>query len=80
MLTPIGPGESGALGVIAIDGLKIDELRNWLLSRHKIVATAIMSDEFNGLRVTPNVYTTLDEVDRFAEVMISAINRGLTAN
>jgi selenocysteine lyase/cysteine desulfurase len=80
MLTPMGVGESGAIGVIAIDGLKIDELRNWLLSRHKIVATALISDEFTGMRVTPNVYTTLDEVDRFAEVMIGAMKNGLTAN
>ena len=80
MLTPIGPGESGAIGVIAIDGMKIDELRGWLMSKHKIVTVALLGDEFNGLRVTPNVYTTLDEVDRFAEVMISAIKTGLTAN
>ena len=80
MLTPIGPGESGAIGVIAIDGMKIDELRGWLMNKHKIVTVALLGDEFNGLRVTPNVYTTLDEVDRFAEVMISAIKTGLTAN
>ena len=27
---------------------------------------AIKRDEYQGLRVTPNVYTTLDEVDTFA--------------
>jgi selenocysteine lyase/cysteine desulfurase len=26
-------------------------------------------DEFQGLRVTPNVYTTLREIDIFAEAM-----------
>jgi len=25
--------------------------------------------EFNGLRITPNVYTTLDEVDAFSDRM-----------
>ena len=30
-----------------------------------------------GLRVTPNVYTTLDEVDVFAEKMLSAVRNGI---
>jgi isopenicillin-N epimerase len=76
MLTPIGPNESGAIGVIAIDGMEIDKLRGWLLGRHKVVTTALIHEEFSGLRVTPNVYTTIDEVDRFAELMIQAIKHG----
>jgi selenocysteine lyase/cysteine desulfurase len=77
MLTPIGPNESGAIGVIAIDGLEMDKLRGWLLGKHKVVTTALIHEEFKGLRVTPNVYTTLDEVDRFAELMITAIKSGV---
>ena len=64
-------------GVIAIDGLEMDKLRGWLLGKHKVVTTALIHEEFQGLRVTPNVYTTLEEVDRFAELMISAIRNGL---
>ena len=79
MLTPIGPNESGAIGVISIDGLEMDKLRGWLLGKHKVVTTALIHEEFKGLRVTPNVYTTLEEVDRFAELMISAIKSGVQA-
>ena len=32
--------------------------------------------EGNG-RVTPSVYTTLDEVDRFTEAMLTAIKKGI---
>ena len=77
MLTPIGPNESGAIGVIAVDGVDIGKLREWLLARHRIVATPLIHPEFNGMRVTPNVYNTLDEVDRFAEVMLDAIRKGI---
>ena len=73
----MGPNESGAIGVISIDGLEMDKLRGWLLNTHKIVTVALINDEFKGLRVTPNVYTTLDEVDRFAELMISAVKKGV---
>ena len=32
--------------------------------------------EYQGLRITPNVYTTLEEIDTFAEVMEKIIRRG----
>jgi selenocysteine lyase/cysteine desulfurase len=77
MLTPIGPNESGAIAVITFDGLEIAKLQPWLYSKHKIVSTPLIHAEFQGLRVTPNVYTTLDEVDRFADVLISALQKGI---
>ncbi|HEU4994628.1 MAG TPA: aminotransferase class V-fold PLP-dependent enzyme [Gemmatimonadaceae bacterium] len=79
MLTPIGPNESGAIGVIAIDGVDIGKLREWLLAKHRIVATPLIHTEFNGLRVTPNVYNTLDEIDRFGEIITGAVKHGLQA-
>ena len=77
MLTPIGPNESGAIGVVAIDGMDIGKLQGWLMSKHRIVTTPLIHPEFAGLRVTPNVYTTLDEVDLFADRMEQAIRRGI---
>ena len=77
MLTPIGPNESGAIGVVAIDGMDIGKLQGWLMARHRIVTTPLIHPEFQGLRVTPNVYTTLDEVDLFADRMEDAIRRGV---
>jgi isopenicillin-N epimerase len=79
MLTPIGPNMSGAIGVVAFDGLEIPKLHAWLLGKHRIVTTPLIHEEFTGLRVTPNVYTTLDEVDRFAETILAALKSGLTA-
>jgi selenocysteine lyase/cysteine desulfurase len=77
MLTPIGPNESGAIGVVAVEGMDIGKLQGWLLTKHHIVTTPLIHPEFNGLRVTPNVYTTLDEVDLFADRMEQAIRRGV---
>jgi selenocysteine lyase/cysteine desulfurase len=36
----------------------------------------IKRDDYQGIRVTPNVYTTLDEVDRFAEIVEGVAKRG----
>jgi isopenicillin-N epimerase len=77
MLTPIGPNESGAIGVVAFDGLEIPKLHSWLLNKHRIVATPLIHEEFSGLRVTPNVYNTIEEVDRFAETILSALKNGV---
>ena len=77
MLTPIGPNESGAIGVVAVEGMDIGKLQGWLLAKHRIVTTPLIHPEFNGLRVTPNVYTTLDEIDLFADRMEQAIRRGV---
>jgi hypothetical protein len=41
------------------------------------VSTPINHDEFTGVRVTPNVYTTLDEIDLFSEKVLEAIRHGI---
>jgi isopenicillin-N epimerase len=79
MLTPIGPNESGAIAVIAFEGLDIGQLYGWLKAKHRVVTTPLVHEEFSGLRVTPNVYTTVDEVDRFAELLITAMRKGVAA-
>ena len=77
MLTRIGPNESGAIGVLAIDGMDMGKLGTWLLDQHHIVTTPLMGDEFQGLRITPNVYNTVAEVDLFADRVSRAIKRGI---
>jgi selenocysteine lyase/cysteine desulfurase len=76
--TPLGPNQSGAIGVFDVDGMDLGKLNSWLLTNHRIV-TAVTSvpGEFNGMRITPNVYTTVDEVDLFADRVISAIKTGV---
>ena len=77
MITEIGPTRSGAIGVMAIDGMDMGKLGEWLLSKHRIVTTPMVTDEFHGMRITPNVYTTPDEVDLFADRVTTAIRRGM---
>jgi isopenicillin-N epimerase len=77
MITEIGPTKSGAIGVVSIDGMDMGKLGGWLLDKHRIVTTPMVTDEFNGMRITPNVYTTLDEVDLFADRVTKAIKQGI---
>jgi selenocysteine lyase/cysteine desulfurase len=78
VLTPLDdPARAGAIGFFAVEGLDPGKLGGWLLSRHRVVTTPIVFPEFSGIRVTPNVYTTRDEVDRFVELVASAIRTGI---
>ena len=35
------------------------------------------NDEFEGCRVTPHVYTTIEEIDRFSDAMEEIIKNGV---
>ncbi len=78
VLTPLEGNESGAIGFVNIDGLQFQQLGGWLMEKHRIVNTPILHPEFNGLRITPNVYTTIDEIDTFGDKMVQAIRKGIT--
>ncbi len=60
-----------------IDGVDSVDLYQHLWSRHRILTTPIKHEEFEGVRVTPHVYTTLEEVDRFADIMEDVVRNGL---
>ncbi len=80
ILTPFDPQQSCGLANIAIDGIELAKLGEYLMNKHRIITTPIIgTGGVNGLRVTPNVYTTLREVDTFAEVMERVIQKGLPA-
>lgn len=49
----------------------------YLMWGHKIFTTPIVHDEFKGVRITPNVYTTTKELERFCEVMETVALKGL---
>ncbi len=68
---------SGAICLVMIDGVDPGKLAGWLLDKHGIVTTPIGNAEFTGLRVTPNVYTTPDEIDTFGDLMVQVIRKGM---
>ena len=69
--------QSCALANFHVEGTDPTAVCEHLMSRHKIFATPIVHDEFQGVRVTPSVYTTLKELDRFCEVMSGIARKGL---
>jgi isopenicillin-N epimerase len=75
--TSFEPEQSCGIANVEIVGLNPEAVVSHLFSKHKIFTTPIMHDEFRGIRITPNVYTTLQELDQFCEVMDSLSRKGL---
>jgi isopenicillin-N epimerase len=68
---------SCGIATVEIVGIDPPALTGYLFDKHKIFTTAIVHDEFKGVRITPNVYTTLGELDRFCEVMERVARKGI---
>ena len=77
ILTPYDPAQSCGLASVAIDGMDPNKLVAYLWDTHRIIVTPIVHKEFSCMRVTPNVYTTTLEIDRFGEVMEDVLRKGL---
>ena len=75
--TSLRPGRACGIANVEIEGIDTGKLNDWLWNKHRILAVAINHKEFTGLRVSPSVYTTHEELDRFCEAIEHAIAKGI---
>ncbi|MDA0329576.1 MAG: aminotransferase class V-fold PLP-dependent enzyme [Gemmatimonadetes bacterium] len=73
------PGLSCGIANVEVVGLDPNDIRDYLWNEHRIITVSINHDEFRGLRISPSVYTTRSELDRFVDVMDRVAKRGLPA-
>jgi len=78
------PGQTWGLALVGIDGADARALGQFLMEKYRIVVAPIVAGDlpgpqfpYQGVRVTPNVYTTLQEVDTFVEAMQDALQHGV---
>jgi isopenicillin-N epimerase len=75
--TSFDENQSCAIANFKIEGIDPVQIGGYLMSKHKIFTTPIVHEEFTGIRITPNVYTTLWELDRFCEIVGNIAKNGL---
>ena len=76
--TPIGEdAASGGIALVQIQGIDSGKLFGYLWNQHRIVTSPTKHPQFEGIRVTPNVYNTLAEVDLFVDAMNQALTKGV---
>src|SRR5215813_6837328 len=77
--TSFDSNQSCAIANVEVVGIDPEAVTKYLFDKHHIFAVPIMHEEFQGIRITPNLYTTLSELDRFCEQMELIAKKGLPA-
>ncbi len=71
--TSLEPGFACGIATMQVDGIDSKALAERLWDEHRILTVAIHHPEFEGIRVSPSVYTGEEEIDRFADAVEAAI-------
>ena len=67
--TPTDDKRSCGIANVGIAGMTPADLAKRLMDEHKIFTVAIDTANVHGCRITPNVYTTLEELDAFVAAL-----------
>jgi len=73
LLSPDASERSCGIGLLHVEGLDPQALKDRLWEKHRIITIAIKHAEFSGIRVTPNVDTAVEEIDVFVDAVLKAI-------
>jgi selenocysteine lyase/cysteine desulfurase len=84
ILTNLDAGQAWGLATMEVEGVNAQALERYLFDTHRIIVTAEVDQkrpgpvfEHQGLRVSPNVYTTIGEIDAFVSAMQGVLKNGL---
>ena len=75
--TSLKPGCACGIATVQVEGIDTGALNSWLWDQHRILAVGIKHPEFEGIRVSPSVYTRPEELDRFVDAVEHAIRTGI---
>jgi selenocysteine lyase/cysteine desulfurase len=76
MLSSREKDRAWGLANVSLEGVDATKAYDFLWTKYRIITAAIKHAEYQGLRVTPNVYTKLEEVDTFAGAIEDLLRNG----
>jgi isopenicillin-N epimerase len=77
ILTSNDPQQSCGLANLSLTGFEAPKVAAYLWNKHRISVPAIVHAEYQGIRITPNIYTTLEEIDTFSGAIEALVRAGL---
>ena len=78
VLNADAPDQTCGLGALTIENMDMDRLTLFLENKYRIhVRPRFVDDEFSCIRVTPNVFTTIEEIDTFISAIDDAARHGI---
>ena len=80
------PAQAWAVAAVNIEGIPAGDLCRFLNEKHRIITTPLIGGappnqvyDYQAIRVSPNIYTTLEEIDTFVAAMEDAAKNGVPA-
>ena len=70
------PNQAWGLFNVSLERVDAPKAYDFLWTKYRIITAAIKRDDYQGLRITPNVYTTLEEIDTFAGAIEDLLKNG----
>ena len=78
VLNTDAPDQTCGLGALTIEGMDMDRLTLFLENKYRIhVRPRFVDGEFSCIRITPNVFTTIEEIDTFITAIDDAARHGV---
>jgi isopenicillin-N epimerase len=78
------PAQCWGVAAVFIEGIDVRQLARFMMDKYRIVVVPLVGGappnsvfDYQALRVSPNVYTTLEEIDTFVEAMEDAVRNGV---
>jgi len=69
--TPGSPELSGTIGLVSVEGATAQDLQRYLFATYNIHSVSIVFEKLNAVRISPNVYTSLKELDVLVEGLLA---------
>jgi selenocysteine lyase/cysteine desulfurase len=83
----LDPGQTWGLALVGIEGIDSSKIAAFLWDKYRIITPAIKAGDlpgpqfdYTGVRITPNIYTTLEEIDTFVAAMEDILKSGIPAS
>ena len=74
------------VAAVNIEGIAVRDLAKFLMDKYHIIVVPLVGGappnqvfDYQALRVSPNIYTTLEEIDTFVAAMEDALKNGVPA-
>jgi isopenicillin-N epimerase len=81
------PPQTWGVAAVNIEGIDVRDLARFLMNNYRIIAVPLVGGappnqvfDYQALRVSPNIYTTLEEIDTFVMAMEEALKGGVPSN
>ncbi|MGA2983300.1 MAG: hypothetical protein ABSG32_05765 [Terriglobia bacterium] len=78
------PAQAWAVAAVDIEATDVRDLSKFLMDKYRIIVAGLVGGappnqvfDYQCLRVSPNIYTTTEEIDTFVTAMEDALNNGV---